>query len=198
MLLSNLEMHRAIDEGRLGITPEPLPRTSQGSQKSPYDSHTVNLRLHDSIAIPIAGKYAVDPSDSGNQADFQRRNSRQLTITEEQPYVLERQVFILATTREEVYLPIPESADRCLGARVEGRSSLARLGLLVHFTAPTIHPGFRDRITFEMINLGPAPILLRVGMPIAQLLVEEVRGIPFWTPSQFHGQSAPEGVVPRK
>ncbi|MDB5339922.1 MAG: dCTP deaminase [Planctomycetaceae bacterium] len=198
MLLSNREMHQALDEGRLKITPEPLPRTAQGSQKSPYDSHTVNLLLHDSIAIPIGGKYVCDPSDAGNQADFQRRNSKQITITEDQPYLLDRNVFILATTREEISLPIPDVGDRCLGARVEGRSSLARLGLLVHFTAPTIHPGFNGRITFELINLGPAPILLRVGMAIAQLIVEEVRGIPFWTPSQFHGQSAPEGVIRKK
>lgn len=198
MLLSNREMHRAIDEGRLRITPEPLPRTAQGTQKSPYDSHTVNLTLLDSITIPIAGKYAYDPSDPGNQADFQRRNSKQLTITEDQPFPLNPHVFILAMTREEIWLPIPETGDMCLGARVEGRSSLARLGLLVHFTAPTIHPGFKGRITFEMINLGPAPILLRVGMAIAQLIVEEVRGIPVWSPSQFHGQSVPEGVVHKK
>ena len=198
MILSNREMHRALDEGRLGITPEPLPRTAQGTQKSPYDSHTVNLTLLNSISIPLAGKYAYDQSDPGSQADFQRRNSKQITLTDEQPYPLPPNVFILAMTCEVIRLPIPANGDICLGARVEGRSSLARMGLLVHFTAPTIHPGFEGQITVEMINLCPVPILLRAGMPIAQLIVEEVRGLPVWTPSQFHGQSAPEGVVPKK
>ena len=195
MILSNRELHRALDDGRLKISPEPLPRSAKGLQKIPYDSHTVNLTLHESISIPISGKFVHDSSDSGSQAEFQRRNSEQFRLTEQQPFILKPQVFILAMTRESVGLPIPEIGDVCLAANIEGKSSLARLGLLVHFTAPIIHPGFQGQITFEMINLGPAPILLRPGMAIAQLKVEEVFGIPNWNPSQFHGQSAPEGVI---
>ena len=82
-----------------------------------------------------------------------------------------------------------------LAARIEGKSSRARCGLLVHFTAPTVHPGFFGTLTLEMINLGPSPIALVPGMPIAQLIVEEVKGIPVENPSQFQGQSAPEGVI---
>lgn len=80
-----------------------------------------------------------------------------------------------------------------LAARVEGRSSFARCGLLVHFTAPTIHAGFRGRITLEIINLGPIPILLYPGTYICQLIVEEVVGIPLKKESQFQGQTRPGG-----
>jgi dCTP deaminase len=67
--------------------------------------------------------------------------------------------------------------------------------VLVHFTAPTVHPGWNGPLTLEMINLGPVPFLLRPGMPIAQLIVEEVKGLPFANPSQFHGQQTPEGTA---
>jgi dCTP deaminase len=63
----------------------------------------------------------------------------------------------------------------------------------VHFTAPTVHPGFEGNLTLEMINLGPTSIVLRPGRPIAQLIVEEVKGLTRPNPSQFHGQTSPEG-----
>ena len=65
-----------------------------------------------------------------------------------------------------------------LAARVEGKSSLARFGLLAHFTAPTIHAGFEGHITLEMMNLGPSPIILTPGMAICQLILEQVHGVP--------------------
>ena len=68
------------------------------------------------------------------------------------------------------------------------------MGLLIHFTAPTVHPGFQGTLTLEMINLGPTSIVLQRGMPIAQLIVEEVKGLPRSNPSQFQGQTNPEGT----
>jgi dCTP deaminase len=86
-----------------------------------------------------------------------------------------------------------DNADRSLAARIEGKSSYARCGLLVHFTAPTIHAGFKGTITLEIMNLGPYAISLRPQMPICQLIIEEVRGVPFRSDSQFQGQSQPAG-----
>jgi dCTP deaminase len=99
---------------------------------------------------------------------------------------------IFARTREYVELPILRNLDVCLSARIEGESSRARCGLLVHFTALTVHPGFKGTLTLEIINLGPSPFKLRPGMAIAQLIVEEVKGILFENASPFQGQVTPE------
>ena len=101
--------------------------------------------------------------------------------------------FVLGRTLEWVELPILLGRKTCLAARIEGKSSRARFGILIHFTAPTVHPGFAGTLTLEMINLGPASFMLRPGMAIAQLIVEEVRGCPIRNPSEFQGQQEPAG-----
>ena len=83
-------------------------------------------------------------------------------------------IFILGRTKEVVKLP-PTSR---VAARVEGKSSLARLGLIVHFTAPTIHSGFNNSIRLEIMNHGPLPVRLRAGMRICQLIFELTFGTP--------------------
>jgi dCTP deaminase len=99
---------------------------------------------------------------------------------------------VLARTMERVELPIQPGAP-CLAGRIEGKSSYARCGLLVHFTAPTIHAGYNGIITLELINLGTIPISLFPGMPICQLIVEKVDGVPFRNDSQFQGQTKVSG-----
>ncbi len=116
-----------------------------------------------------------------------------MKLSNDSPYELKRNVFVLGITRETVELPINEDTPP-LAARIEGKSSRARCGLLVHFTAPTVHPGWSGPLTLEMINLGAASILLRPGMPTAQLIVEEVKGTPFENPSDFRSQSTPPGI----
>jgi dCTP deaminase len=81
-----------------------------------------------------------------------------------------------------------------LAARIEGKSSLARCGLLVHFTAPTVHAGYDGPLALEMINLGNVGISLFPAMPIAQLILETVVGDPEENPSQFQGQTTPVGT----
>jgi dCTP deaminase len=200
MILSNVEIQRALDEGRLIITPEPGPRRPTVRQPHcPYDTHSVDLRLANVVSIPknIGGVASIDLSGPGEVANFLQSNSEPLTITSDQPLKLAPNRFVLGRTQETVELPIPPRRARCLAARIEGKSSRARFGLLIHFTAPTVHPGWRGPLTLEIINLGPWTILLTPGMPIAQLIVEEVRGRPFANPSQFQGQETPEGVAPK-
>jgi dCTP deaminase len=115
------------------------------------------------------------------------------TLTDDQPLVLAPHRFILGRTHERVCLPLQVDGEKSLAARVEGKSSYARCGLLVHFTAPTIHAGFDGTITLEIMNLGPYSIVLRPQMPICQLIIEEVRGIPFRNDSQFQGQARVAG-----
>lgn len=202
MILSNRELHEAIDSGRLAISPEPRPREpdpTNPDEYCPYDTHAVDLTLGSEITVPTKGTYAYDLMQPAPLALFIETNSRRYTIDEHSHFVLEREQFILAQTREVVSLPIDHPHNRetntCLAARIEGKSSRARVGLLIHFTAPTVHPGWKGRLTLEMINLGPARILLKPGMPIAQLIVEEVKGLPIPNNSQFHEQQSPAGVV---
>ena len=194
MILSNVEIFRALDAKRLIIRPEPAPRTpSIGQAHSPYDTHSVDLSLGDEITIPKAGQFTYDLAVPGRIADTIRQHSETVTISDVQPFSLKPNCFVLGKTREWVELPIAPDQSTCLAARIEGKSSRARFGVLIHFTAPTVHPGFRGTLTLEMINLGPASFLLTPGMAIAQLIVEEVKGCPIANPSQFQGQQNPAG-----
>lgn len=182
-------MHQALDAGRLIIDPEPLPRTGteNSSVKCPYQTSAVDLRLGDEVSYFTEGLPINIDLRRGSFASLFGPNSSAHKITAETPFALEPQKFVLSTTFERVSLPLIQDQIP-LAARVEGRSSYARCGLLIHFTAPTIHAGYNGRITLELINLGPLPILLYPGAPICQLIVEEVHGDPFRNDSQFQGQ----------
>lgn len=91
---------------------------------------------------------------------------------------------VIGKTRERIELP------NHLAARIEGKSSLARLGLAVHLTAPTVQAGFQGPLYLEMFNAGPFTLELVAGMKIAQLIVEHL-GLPASRGYQgrFQGQS---------
>lgn len=199
MILSSSEIHKALNEKRLIIDPEPVPRVpAVRDDHCPYDTHSVDLRLSSEISIPRAATFAYDLTQPG-LAKFIASQSTKITITNEQPYMLSPKTFVLGQTLETVGLPIRPDCSTCLAARIEGKSSRARCGILVHFTAPTVHPGWNGPLTLEIINLGASPFLLCLGMPIAQLIVEEVKGLPAaLNPSQFQGQTTPEGLVVAK
>src|SRR5205085_624544 len=82
--------------------------------------------------------------------------------------------FILAVTQERVELP----EESQIAARIEGRSTLARLGVGVHVTAPTVRIGFRGHIALEITHLGELPVRLRPGLRICQLILERVSTAP--------------------
>lgn len=187
MILSNLEIHKAIDEGRLIITPDPQPRNCEETG-CPYDTTAVDLHLGSSLSVPKSGAFNYDLS-RGGIATFLARNSEHLEIPAA-GYVLKPHLFVLGRTQERVTLPITGG----LAARIEGKSSFARCGLLIHFTAPTVHAGFDGTLTLEMINLGNAGITLYKDMSICQLILETVSGDPQAHPSQFQGQATPAGT----
>lgn len=133
-------------------------------------------------------KQAVDPG----RPDFNATNlinslTDRIDIDPADGYDLPRGVLILGWTTETVDLK-----DYCrVAARVEGKSSLARVGLGIHVTAPIIHTGFKAPIQLEMINHGPLPICLRRGMRICQLVFEQTLGTPDRAyKGQFLGQTA--------
>ncbi|HSW00568.1 MAG TPA: dCTP deaminase [Sedimentisphaerales bacterium] len=194
MILSNDEIHKAIDAGRLIIDPEPMPRIKAvGVKYCPYDAHTVDLRLGPEITIPKSGAFSYDFMNTGDIASCIARNCEKEQLSTNRPYYLRKGNFILAKTLERVAFPV-DKGPPYLAGRIEGKSSRARCGLLVHFTAPTVHPEWDGPLTLEMINLCETPFLLFAGMPIAQLIIEQVDGVVHSNVSQFQGQNTPEGL----
>jgi dCTP deaminase len=195
MILSDREVRAAIQGRRIWVTPCP-----PASDKR-WSSTTLDLTLAAEIRpwLPQGDGGAdviIDPSS-------QEFNSNQLISERTQPqscesegYVIQPHTLVLGWTAEKVKLP---NASR-IGARVEGKSSLARIGLGIHVTAPTIHPGFGEnpsapdfegsQIRLEIWNIGPLKIRLKNGMPICQIIFEEVHGIP---EGRYAGQFAIQG-----
>ncbi len=89
-------------------------------------------------------------------------------------YPLPKNLLLLAWTNEKIALP---TSSR-LAVRVEGKSSLSRIGVGVHLTAPTIHAGFSGPLQLEIINHGPTEVMLRPHMSICQLIIEMTFGTP--------------------
>ena len=194
MILSNREIQTAMDTGRLIIDPEPLPRApSYVGESCPYSTSSVDLTLGDEISYFRESLAINIDLRKGQFRDLFGPNSVTHCITKQQPYSLEPGKLVLGKTRQIVSFPMTES-ETCLAGRIEGKSSYARCGLLVHFTAPTVHAGFAGPITLELINQGPLPILLYPDAPICQLIVEEVKGRPFINPSRFQNQSTTGGA----
>jgi dCTP deaminase len=190
MILSNVDIQNALDQGRLVIDPCPQPRRPDQGVECPYQTSSVDLRLgHEITRLKDARSISFD-LNSGSLKKTLADNSE--CIPFDRQYPLEPGQFVLGKTLERIELPITENGP-WLAARVEGRSSYARCGLLVHFTAPTIHCGFEGTITLEIMNFGNCSILLKPETSICQLIVEEVTTRPFRNDSQFHGQTVPTG-----
>lgn len=146
------------------------------------------------MSIPKPGKPFSFDLRHGSVGPFLSEVYEEIEINHIGGFTLPVHQFVLGSTMERVSFPIREDRT-CYAARIEGRSSFARIGLIVHFTAPTIHSGFDGTITLEMINLGPYPITLYRGMEICQLIVEPLDAPPFLNPSNFQGQRRPSGVI---
>lgn len=188
MILSNTEILGAIKAGHLVIGDL---TGDENPGMEPFNTSSVDLRLSEEISKPRKGPVAFDLRNPG-LPQYLKSNSDPFTITSNQPYSLDPGEFLIAQTQEYVDFPILADKPK-LAARVEGRSGIARCGILVHFTAPTIHAGFYGTITLEITNLSPMSFLLFLGMKICQLIVEEVFGEIVLTPGQFRGQTTPTG-----
>lgn len=164
MILTDREITFALDNGHLTIAPRP--------DKEALSSTSIDLTLARIFAEwpAVAGLIIRPGHPEYRYADL----AREQVAIEADNYMLEPRAFVLAWTAERVSIPV---ASR-LAARVEGKSSLARIGICVHITAPTIHSGFEGPIQLEMVNFGPNAIELSAGMKVCQLIFEETAGTP--------------------
>ncbi|MER2093152.1 MAG: dCTP deaminase [Saccharopolyspora rectivirgula] len=149
MLLSDRDLRKELDAGRLKVDPYG-PQMLQPS--------SIDVRLDRFFRVFDNTKYThIDPS-------LQQDELTSLVETrDDEPFVLHPGEFVLGSTFESVRLPDD------LAGRLEGKSSLGRLGLLTHSTAGFIDPGFTGHITLELSNVANLPITLWPGMKIGQL-----------------------------
>ncbi|HEV3361068.1 MAG TPA: dCTP deaminase [Pseudonocardiaceae bacterium] len=150
MLLSDRDLSKELEAGRLVLDPYD-PALLQPS--------SIDVRLDRYFRVFDNSKYThIDPSIQQDELTslVEKKN-------DDEPFVLHPGEFVLGSTFEMVSLPDD------LAGRLEGKSSLGRLGLLTHSTAGFIDPGFTGHITLELSNVANLPITLWPGMKIGQL-----------------------------
>ena len=149
MLLSDRDIKAEIDAGRVGLDPYDPAMIQPSSIDVRMDRY---FRLFDNHKYPY-----IDP------AEDQPELTQLIESEDDQPFILHPGEFVLGSTYEQVTLPDD------IAARLEGKSSLGRLGLLTHSTAGFIDPGFSGHVTLELSNTATMPIKLYPGMKIGQL-----------------------------
>lgn len=149
MLLSDRDIRAELAASRISLTP---------SDDSMVQPSSVDVRLDRYFRLFDNHKYAViDP------AEDQPELTRLIEVDPAEGFILHPGEFVLGSTFEQVGLPDD------IAARLEGKSSLGRLGLLTHSTAGFIDPGFHGHVTLELSNVATLPIRLWPGMKIGQL-----------------------------
>ncbi|MFT8211603.1 MAG: dCTP deaminase [Symbiopectobacterium sp.] len=165
MRLCDRDIESALDNGHLVITPRPPVERINGA--------TVDVRLGNQFRV-FSGHTAAFIDLSGPKdevsAALDRVMSDEINLPEGEAFFLHPGELALAVMLESVTLP-----DDLVGW-LDGRSSLARLGLMVHVTAHRIDPGWRGRIVLEFYNSGKLPLALRPGMIIGALSFEPLSG----------------------
>ena len=178
-ILVDHQLYRLLEARKIDICP---------LMEGAVQSNSIDIRLGNSFAQYSAQSAyePIDPYDEGSTLLGLERTTTDRIL-------LGRGAFLLAETMETIQLP----SDIC--AVLEGKSSLARLGLTVHQTGGFIDCGFRGTITLELSNENPRPIILRAGMPIAQLVFYQTdhADIPYGSKSaaKYHNQ---QGATPSK
>lgn len=157
MVLSDIDIKRYIEQGKIRITPS-LPPEQFGSCSVDFRlGHEFNVFEHSRFPyIDLAAKSAVESI------------MRPVVVEPGEPFILQPREFVLAITEEKLELD-----DDVLG-RLEGRSSLGRIGIIVHGTAGLFDPGWSGKATLELSNLGRMPVALYPGMRICSFTFEQV------------------------
>jgi dCTP deaminase len=149
VLLSDRDIRAELAAKRLGLDPYDPAMVQPSSVDVRLDRY---FRLFDNHKYPF-----IDP------AEDQPELTRLIEVAPDEPFILHPGEFALGSTYERVSLPDD------VAARLEGKSSLGRLGLLTHSTAGFIDPGFSGHVTLELSNVATLPIKLWPGMKIGQV-----------------------------
>jgi len=183
MIWTDREIKNSLASGLIVI--DPLPADDAYASTTVDLTLDPNLRLFKKQAPGLA--VAIDPGLPGYKAKDLLAGVTDPFVIPEKGWDLEPGILVLGWTKERLELRLQGR----IAARVEGKSGLARVGLAIHCTAPTIHAGFEGTIQLEIVNHGPMPIRLRPGLPICQLVFELTLGMPDKAyQGQFLGQDA--------
>ena len=175
MVLSDVEITAEIAAKRLVFSPS-VP-------KERIDPSSIDLLLHEELIVlpsaPVQG-FVLDPAP-GSEPQFMALLAKhgEKTTLADAPFKLDPHRLVIGKTLEHMKLPLH------IAGRIEGKSSLARLGLAVHVTAPTVMAGFEGCLYLEIHSVGPFAINLYKDMKIAQLVLEHT-GLP--PTRQYQGQ----------
>ena len=182
MILSDRDIKKALDSGRVKV---------ESPQKELFrhiHASSMDLRLGNIFKLYEHSKFAIlDPKNP----ETVQGNMRTITVPDGDPFIVQPGEFVLGVTMET--LTVPDD----MVVRVEGRSSLGRLGIIIHSTAGFVDPGFSGTITLEISNLNRMPVALYPGMRICQLAFEMMTS-PAEMPynlkpfSKYQGQVLPE------
>lgn len=158
MVLSDRDIKKAIKSKKIVISPFPDFSTQLGAC-------SIDLRLGNSFRVFEHSKYShIDPS----KKDYSNEITREITVKNGSSFIMQPGDFVLAITLERLTI-----ADDLMG-RLEGRSSLGRLGIVVHSTASIFDPGWDGNPVLELGNLGRMAVELKPGMKICAMTFEEL------------------------
>jgi dCTP deaminase len=173
-VLSDGTIRELVESGRITIDPW---------DPSMVQPASVDVRLGNSFRVFHNHQIqAIDLSDPPSGL------TEHVHVEDDQPFVLHPGEFVLGRTIEVVAIPDD------IVCRIEGKSSIGRLGLIVHATAGFVDPGFTGSLTLEITNFNSVPIVLRPGLPVAQLsfmALDKAAQRPYGHPdlgSHYHGQ----------
>ncbi len=180
MVLSDRDILEALKSGRIKIDPAPDLERQLGSV-------SVDFRLGTTFMVFEHSRFSyIDPRQPQSIGDAMRT----IEVPPDEPFIMQPGDFALASTMENL-----ELSDDLLG-RLEGRSSIARLGITVHSTAAVFEPGWVGTATMELSNLGRMAVALYPGMRICAFSFEPVSS-PVMTPyrnklnNKYAGQVTP-------
>ncbi|MBW7954975.1 dCTP deaminase [Candidatus Gracilibacteria bacterium] len=182
MILSDSEIKKLIKSGDLKVEGNSKYDILQQIGPASLDfrlGNTFKYYKRDLISI-------IDPKKGVGEEHIET-----ITLDENTPFILHPRQFILGVTLEKIKIP------NFLVARCEGRSSIGRLGVIIHSTAGYIDPGFEGTITLEITNINEIPVALYPGMRIGQFAFENISGIvdiPYdkRVGSKYNGQILPQ------